>query len=191
MNQSHQHFDDESLKAITIEDDELAELLERLAASDAMFAKPIATIADVSEVTDASPVVIARILSQMRGPGDIDGILNRLDAHEDRLQAVEERIGSTQEETEVKETWSFSTDTIFVGAFLAIIVFVFIAFASNSFGPRDHSGMAACTPAQSDLTMYENGDVVRQVNGKDVPVTEEEAAQVVAQCGSILARSKR
>ncbi len=69
--------------------DELQELLARLAATDAPFAGPVPTIRDVAEATDASPLLIGRILSQMRGPDDVAQLKGRMDGFETRLQQLE------------------------------------------------------------------------------------------------------
>lgn len=85
----NQEFSEESLNTIEIRDDELHELLERLAATDAMFRDPVTTVRDVAEVTEASPQLIARILSDIRGPGVVERIDGRLDNHDARLTALE------------------------------------------------------------------------------------------------------
>ena len=69
--------------------DELQELLARLAATDALFAEPVPTIRDVAEATDASPLLIGRILSQMRGPDEVAELKGRMDGFEARLRDLE------------------------------------------------------------------------------------------------------
>ncbi len=69
--------------------DELQEILARLAATDALFADPVTTIRDVAEVTDASPLLIGRILSQMRGPDEVAALKGRMDGFEARLRELE------------------------------------------------------------------------------------------------------
>lgn len=71
--------------------DELQELLARLAATDALFSEPVPTIRDVAEATDASPLLIGRILSQMRGPDEVAELKGRMDGFEARLQDIEKR----------------------------------------------------------------------------------------------------
>lgn len=67
----------------------MQELLSRLAATDALFAEPIPTIRDVAEATDASPLLIGRILSQMRSPDEVAALKGRMDGFEARLRALE------------------------------------------------------------------------------------------------------
>ncbi|MBS1727304.1 MAG: hypothetical protein JST51_11335 [Armatimonadetes bacterium] len=88
-------LDPESLLSAEIKDDELSELLERLAATEEMFKQPVSTIRDVAELTDISPLVIARILSDIRGPSEFERLHDRMDAYEKRLSAVEQKPVST------------------------------------------------------------------------------------------------
>jgi chaperonin cofactor prefoldin len=74
--------------------DELQELLARLAATDALFSEPVPTIRDVAEATDASPLLIGRILSQMRGPDQVAELKGRMDGFEARLRELERRSSS-------------------------------------------------------------------------------------------------
>jgi hypothetical protein len=69
--------------------DELQELLARLAATDAFFNEAVPTIRDVAEATDASPLLIGRILSQMRGPDEVAELKGRMDGFEGRLRELE------------------------------------------------------------------------------------------------------
>jgi hypothetical protein len=69
--------------------DELQELLARLAATDALFSEAVPTIRDVAEATDASPLLIGRILSQMRGPEEVAELKGRMDGFEARLRELE------------------------------------------------------------------------------------------------------
>ena len=75
--------------------DELQELLARLAATDALFGGAVPTIRDVAEATDASPLQIGRILSQMRGPGDVVELKGRMDGFEFRLKQLESKRSGT------------------------------------------------------------------------------------------------
>lgn len=75
-------FKQTDLLAEPVEPDELKELLSRLAATEAIFAEPQTTIRDVAEATDASPLLIGRILREMRGPDRIDLLEQRLDRFE-------------------------------------------------------------------------------------------------------------
>ncbi|MBS1701631.1 MAG: hypothetical protein JST12_08215 [Armatimonadetes bacterium] len=88
-------LDPESLLSAEIKDDELSELLERLAATEEMFKQPVSTIRDVAELTDISPLVIARILSDIRGPSEFERLHDRMDGYEKRLSAVERKPVST------------------------------------------------------------------------------------------------
>ena len=67
-------------------------MLERLAATEEMFRAPVSTIRDVAELTEASPNLIARILGEIRGPGELEKIVERIDIHEERLRAVEKKV---------------------------------------------------------------------------------------------------
>jgi hypothetical protein len=82
----------EALLTVPIKDEEIFELLERLAATEEMFKTPVSTIRDVAELTEASPNLIARILGEMRGPDEIEKLTNRVDLHEARLRWVESKI---------------------------------------------------------------------------------------------------
>jgi chaperonin cofactor prefoldin len=75
--------------------DELQELLARLAATDALFSEAVPTIRDVAEATDASPLLIGRILSQMRGPDEVAELKGRMDGFEARLRDLERDKRST------------------------------------------------------------------------------------------------
>ena len=86
----------ESLLAVPIKDDEIFELLERLAATEEMFKTPVSTIRDVAELTEASPNLIARILGEMRGPGELEKLQAQIKAYETRLRAVESKVSQPQ-----------------------------------------------------------------------------------------------
>lgn len=86
---SNQNFDTESLLHVEIRPNELSILLERLAATEAMFGEPASTIRDVAELTEASPNAIARILGEIRGVKDFNSIGRRLEDHELRLSQLE------------------------------------------------------------------------------------------------------
>lgn len=87
-------LNEETLLGVEIKDEELSELLERLAATDAMFKTPVPTIRDVAELTESSPKLIARILGEIRGKDDFDHLSERLDAYERRLKVVEHRTST-------------------------------------------------------------------------------------------------
>ena len=92
----------ETLLSIPIRDDEIFELLERLAATEEMFNTPVSTIRDVAELTDASPNLIARILGEIRGPGELEKIVHRLDEHEARLRVTESKLSEKNESSSSK-----------------------------------------------------------------------------------------
>ena len=94
MTISNQEFKSEILLAVPIRDDEIFELLERLAATEEMFKAPVSTIRDVAELTDASPNLIARILGDMRGTSEFEGLVYKVDSHEFRIQNVEQTLRS-------------------------------------------------------------------------------------------------
>ena len=100
----NQEFKPETLLAVPIRDDEIFELLERLAATEDMFKTPVSTIRDVAELTDASPNLIARILGEMRGPGELEKIVHRLDEHEARLRITESKLSDKNEFSSAKVT---------------------------------------------------------------------------------------
>ena len=74
--------------------DELQELLARLAATDALFAEAVPTIRDVAEATDASPLLIGRILSQMRGPDEVALLRTEIQEFVQRLEVIETALGA-------------------------------------------------------------------------------------------------
>ncbi len=67
-------------------------MLERLAATEEMFKVPVSTIRDVAELTEASPNLIARILGEMRGPGELDNIQQGFQDHEGRIRVLEQKV---------------------------------------------------------------------------------------------------
>ncbi len=88
----------EALLAVQIRDNEIFELLERLAATEEMFRTPVSTIRDVVELTDATPDLIARLLGEMRGPGECEKIIGRLDEHDARLREVEQKFSKLEKQ---------------------------------------------------------------------------------------------
>ncbi len=57
-----------------------------------MFKTPVSTIRDVAELTEASPNLIARLLGEMRGPGEFEKIVGRLNTHDDRITEIENKV---------------------------------------------------------------------------------------------------
>jgi hypothetical protein len=86
---SSNRLDQADLLNEEVQTDELQELLSRLAATEALFSEPIPTIRDVAEATDASPLLIGRILSQMRGPDQVAELKGRMEGFEARLRELE------------------------------------------------------------------------------------------------------
>ena len=80
------------LLAAPIKDEEIFELLERLAATEEMFKAPVSTIRDVAELTEASPNLIARILGEIRGPGEFEKLVKRVDSHDDRFEKLQAKL---------------------------------------------------------------------------------------------------
>ncbi len=80
--------------AVQIKDDEIFELLERLAATEEMFKAPVSTIRDVAELTDAPPALIARILADIRGPDEYEKLHHQVQQHNHRLDSVEQRLSN-------------------------------------------------------------------------------------------------
>ncbi len=77
-----------------------------------MFKTPVSTIRDVAELTEASPNLIARILGEMRGPGELEKIVGRIEMHENRLDSFEEKLQQvagqpSQQEAQTKPTLNF------------------------------------------------------------------------------------
>ncbi|MEI7576226.1 MAG: hypothetical protein WCK51_04985 [Armatimonadota bacterium] len=72
--------------------DELQELLARLAATDTLFAEPVPTIRDVAEATDASPLLIGRILSELRKDVDAARLIREIDDFRARLSSLEQKV---------------------------------------------------------------------------------------------------
>ena len=96
---SELNLTNQSLLAVPIKDDEIFELLERLAATEEMFRAPVSTIRDVAELTEASPTLIARVLGEMRGPGELEQMVGRLDEHDRRLLEVEQKVSRLGKQT--------------------------------------------------------------------------------------------
>lgn len=71
---------------------ELQELLARLAATDALFAEAVPTIRDVAEATDASPLLIGRILSELRKDVDAVRLIREIDDFRARLSSLEHKV---------------------------------------------------------------------------------------------------
>ncbi len=88
----------EALLAVPIQDNEIFELLERLAATEEMFKTPVSTIRDVVELTEASPTLVARLLGEMRGPGELEQMVGRLDEHDRRLLEVEHKFSKLEKQ---------------------------------------------------------------------------------------------
>ena len=89
---SNHHLNDQLLLSVPIKDDEIFELLERLAATEEMFKTPVSTIRDVAELTEASPNLIARILGEMRDPNKLEKLESRIDTYDARLKEVEKKL---------------------------------------------------------------------------------------------------
>lgn len=85
-----------------IQSHELASLLERLAFDDEFFSEPLPTIRDVAEATDASPVVIARILSQMRDPDEVTLLRARMESFDARLRSLESQRHANTSSPEIQ-----------------------------------------------------------------------------------------
>ncbi len=80
------------LLAVPIMDNEIFELLGRLAATEEMFKQPVSTIRDVAELTDASPNLIARILGDMRGTSEFENLSSTVDGYGQRISKIEEKL---------------------------------------------------------------------------------------------------
>ena len=71
---SRLRLDQSDLLKEQVHADELRELLARLAATDTLFGEAVPTIRDVAEATDASPLLIGRILGELRSGDERDQI---------------------------------------------------------------------------------------------------------------------
>jgi hypothetical protein len=104
-------------------------LLERLAATEEMFKTPVSTIRDVAELTDASPNLIARILGEMRGPGEFEKLVRRVEVLEGRHDSDQKILKiEPMQETDSEKLFAFFAFSI---ALLIIIVIVFISQVSH------------------------------------------------------------
>ncbi len=86
---SRSRLDQSDLLNEQVHADELEELLARLAATDALFAEALPTIRDVAEATDASPLLIGRILGETRKGDERDQISNLVVELRERLEVLE------------------------------------------------------------------------------------------------------
>lgn len=86
-----------------IKDEELCVLLERLAATDAMFRTPVSTIRDVAELTELSPTAIAEILAEIRGTTLLAELKKEVHLHSRRINAVEEKLQLTTSNSEKQD----------------------------------------------------------------------------------------
>lgn len=89
---ANQELDNAALLRVEIRPDELSTLLERLAATEAMYGEPASTIRDVAELTEASPNLIARLLADIRGDDEFRKLQQKVESHDNRIEAVEYRV---------------------------------------------------------------------------------------------------
>lgn len=98
---SNQEFSEDALESLAREelsDSELRELMERLAASE--FGVPErSTVGDVCELTETSPVVVGRILADIRQTSfeelylsHVQALNRRLDSHEEEMRRHRDRL---------------------------------------------------------------------------------------------------
>ena len=176
----------ESLLAVKIKDNEIFELLERLAATDAMFQQPVSTIRDVAELTEASPDLIARTLGHMRGPTEYERLMGLIQGHEQRISHTERQVAELRrnqktrtviirEELEEKST---SRGGLMVVAVVAIVLIIFavIAGGSSTSGPGAHH-MATYEMTINGRKMEANGDgrVYELKNGEKILLKDDDA----------------
>ena len=83
------------------------------------------TIRDVAEATDKTPAEIARMLANLRGPGQNANILHRLNVIEGRLDMVESRPRPKPEAVEEPESKSLVDKP---GGEFAIIGLILLGF---------------------------------------------------------------
>ena len=178
--------------AVQIKDDEIFELLERLAATEDMFKTPVSTIRDVAELTEASPNLIARILGEMRGTNEFEELIDRLKGHEWRISRTEADVAALKAEPQGKlftnghplDTRVGAIFSLFVVLGLAffIIYWFFVGTAKSSIGIGQSSSERQVKYSTSDgngkFNVYSDGTIVKVVNGSDVDPSAAEREEV-------------
>lgn len=86
----------ESIESIPVQANEVRQILHRLAANSGMAGSPTPTIRDIAEATETSPMVIARILSDIRGEDIMSRVVVKVKDHEDRIRHLEQRTTTVQ-----------------------------------------------------------------------------------------------
>lgn len=94
---ANQELDTAALLKVEIRPDELSTLLERLAATEAMYGEPASTIRDVAELTEASPNLIARLLADIRNDSELKELQRKVETHDGRIEAVERIVNQDEE----------------------------------------------------------------------------------------------
>ena len=192
MQSQNQESNNQALLAVQIQDSEIAELLDRLAATDAMFATPVSTIGDVVELTDANPSVVARILDSMRGTTELEDLQARLNTTEEKLEMVEQRLDQQEQERYAHQpnrhreaNTKTSTKGIAQNSarmiLLAIALFVAVIFFSTgglSRWNKPHVELSRISGSNGTFVLYEDGSVYKLENGRETPATPAERDQV-------------
>jgi hypothetical protein len=182
-------LDTDSLLRVEIRPDELAILLERLAATEAMFGEPASTIRDVAELTEASPNLIARLLTDIRGDDEFSKLQTKVESHEDRIVAVERKVNQNQVVAPpiLKSSYSQGTQTQAknqTSSILAIVIALTIGmimlgfFTTASSIGRKKNIKYGTTVNGNEFVVYDDGSIYKVVNGKEETPTNEEAGLV-------------
>ncbi len=186
---ANHELDTDSLLRVEIRPDELAILLERLAATEAMFGEPASTIRDVAELTEASPNLIARLLTDIRGDDEFSKLQTKVESHEDRIVAVERKVNQNQVVAPpiLKSSYSQGTQTQAknqTSSILAIVIALTIGmimlgfFTTASSIGRKKNIKYGTTVNGNEFVVYDDGSIYKVVNGKEETPTNEEAGLV-------------
>ena len=173
-------LNNEALLAAQIKDDEIFELLERLAATEEMFKAPVSTIRDVAELTEASPNLIARILGEIRGPGEFEKLVGRVESHEMRITQNEadisnlkaRREGGIKSQEKVIELRRISNSSVIAIVLIIIVILLLRAAAARSALPKD---LPTTGGTASKRSLYlRNGAVYEVKGGQEVRVPDDD-----------------
>ena len=118
----------EVLLSAPVQDNEIFELLERLAATEEMFRTPVSTIRDVAELTEASPNLIARILGDIRGAEENETLIEQIRVHDLRIAQAEKDVQAVKSKQEaILDPWSSRQGAI-VSLVIVLSLFGFIIY---------------------------------------------------------------
>ena len=156
-----------------------------------MFKTPVSTIRDVAELTDASPSLIARLLGEMRGPGEYEKLVGRVDAHDQRFNRVEGRVDALEnrryQRTQLAEKDAAKEFQGVVSAIIAVIAILAMVFAGV--GSSKTTTIVASpalwrtystTIGGREFTTDDASEIYEIVNGKDVLLKDDDPAMAEA-----------